>query len=299
MNLTKFRSPEWRALHTSRIRKKVFAFTRRVPPKQPLLIAGFQRSGTTMLMNILHLRADTEVFDEARESATFVNFRIRSVDVVRQAIDASHYPFPCFKVIADSHVMPSILRELPDARVVWMYREPGPNAASRLKMFRRPTAAIRAVCEGQPGGGWFAEGVPAAVARELQGLDRSRFSEWDFAGLAWWVRNRIYFDLGLVDDRRVRLLRYESLVAAPGRTMRALNEWAGMEWRAASTRFVHAGSMRRPDLPAFDPQVASRCDELLQRLDDAHAGQWQAQRPQYGDIPDFLGKRDRAQLMQG
>jgi hypothetical protein len=287
MDLEKLRSPEWRARAATVILKKTFAFTRRAPSKTPLLIAGFQRSGTTMLMNILHLRGDTEVFDEARESKTFEKFRIRSIEIVRQAIDSSHYPFPCFKVIADSHVMPSILRELPDALVIWMYREPGPNAASRLKMFRRPTAAIRAVCEGQPGGGWFAEGVPATIARELQGLDRSKFTDWDFACLAWWVRNRIYFDLGLVDERRVRLLRYETLVAAPVPTMRALNEWVGMEWRPASTRFVHSASMRKPDLPALDPQVASRCDELLQRLDAAHAAQWQV--GVRSGLPDLAG----------
>jgi hypothetical protein len=269
MNLTKVRSPEWRARAAVRTAKKLFGFTRHAHFKAPLLIAGFQRSGTTMLMNVLHLHPDTEVFDEARDSPSFVDFRIRSTGAVRQAIDASRYRFPCFKIIADSHLLSVILREIPDSAVIWMYREPGPNAASRLAKFRRPTAAIRAVCDGQPGGGWFAEGVSAV-------LDRASFSEWDYACLAWWARNRLFFDLNLADEPRVRLLRYESLVSEPERTMRSVYEWAGMKWSGPSVRFVHARSAAKPDLPVLDSQVASRCRELLHRLDDANGRQWQA-----------------------
>jgi hypothetical protein len=32
--------------------------------------------------------------------------------------------------------------------------------------------------------------------------------------------------------------------------------------------------MKKPNLPAVDPQIASLCNELLQRLDAAHARQW-------------------------
>src|SRR5262245_15873686 len=132
MKLEDFRSPEWRARATARMGKKLFGFTQGNPGKSPVLIAGLQRSGTTMLMNIFHLHPDTEVFDEARSSRTFQDFRIRSLGTVREVIDDSHYRFPCFKVIADSHVLPSILHALPNAKALWMYREYGPNAASRL-----------------------------------------------------------------------------------------------------------------------------------------------------------------------
>jgi hypothetical protein len=275
MNLEDIQSAEWRARAVSRVGKKLFGFAHGSPRKSPVLIAGLQRSGTTMLMNIFHLHPDTEVFDEARDSDTFLEFRIRSVDAVKRGIDQSHYRFPCFKIIADSHILPSIMRGLGDPKVIWMYREPGPNAASRLKKWSHATAAIRAVCEGRPGGGWFAEGASPAVARRLQSLDRSGFTNFDYACLAWWVRNNLFFELELDKQPGVRLLRYERLVAEPEPTMRALFEWIGMPWSGASMRFVHARSMRKPNLPALDPQVASLCEELLRRLDDVHARQWQ------------------------
>ena len=269
-----FRSPEWRARVSARVGKKLLGLARRTPKKSPVLIAGLQRSGTTMLMDIFHLHPEADVYDEARSSRTFQDFRIRSLDALRQGVDASHFQFPCFKVIADSHLVPAMMNRLSNPSALWMYREPGPNAASRLKKFGQATAAIRAVCDGKSGGGWFAEGVSETAARRLRGLDRSRFTDFDYACLVWWVRNQLYFELGLANDPRVRLLRYERLVVDPESTMRSLCWFIGMRFSSPTMRFVHAQSLHRANLPVADPQVAALCGELLQRLDREHGRQW-------------------------
>lgn len=274
MKVTDVRSPAWRARAVARVEKKLLGFARSTQLKAPVFIVGLQRSGTTMLMDIFHLHPETDVYDEARDSKVFLDFRIRGLDTLRRVIDDSHYGFPCFKIIADSHILPSIIDGLADATVLWMYREPGPNAASRLVKFPAGTAAIRAVCESRQGGGWFAEGVSAAVAHKLRSLDRAHFTDFDYACLVWWARNQLYFELNLASDARVRLLRYETLVSQPESTMRALYDWTGLQWSSPSMRFVHARSMRRPDLPKLDPEVESMCASLLQRLDAVHGRQW-------------------------
>ena len=274
MNLASFRSPAWRARAAARVGKKLLGVARRMPKKSPVLIVGLQRSGTTMLMDIFHLHPEADVHDEARCSPTFLDFRIRSLDALRRGVDGSHYQFPCFKVIADSHLVPAMMNRLPNPSVLWMYREPGPNAVSRLRKFCQATAAIRAVCDGKSGGGWFAEGVSEPVARRLRSLDRARFSDFDYACLIWWVRNQLYFELGLASDPRVRLLRYERLVVDPEATMRSLYWFLGMRYSSSTMRFVHAQSLHRPNLPVADPQVAALCGELLQRLDREHGRQW-------------------------
>jgi hypothetical protein len=274
MDLANLRSPAWRARAVARAGKKLLGFTRITPERTPVFIVGLQRSGTTMLMDIFHLHPETEVLDEARDSRAFLDFRIRNPQAVRQIVEESHYRFPCFKIIADSHVLPSILDGLANPKVLWMYREPGPNAASRLVKFPHGTAAIRAVCASRPGGGWFAEGVSPAIARRLRGLDASRFAEFDYACLVWWARNQLYFEMGLDRDPRVRLLRYETLVSQPEPAMHALFDWTGMGWSQMSMRFVHARSVKKTNLPPLDPQVEAMCTELLQRLDAEHAVHW-------------------------
>lgn len=274
MNLANVGSPEWRARAVARVSKKLLGFTRVTPERTPVFIVGLQRSGTTMLMDIFHLHPETEVFDEARDSRSFRDFRIRDRQTLRQVIDESHYRFPCFKIIADSHILPSILDGMANPKVLWMYREPGPNAASRLAKFPRGTASIRAMCANYRDGGWFAEGVSRGVARRLRALDCSRFTDFDYACLVWWVRNQLYFEMGLANDPRVRLLRYETLVAQPEPTMRALFDWTGMSWSKMSMRFVHARSMKKSNLPRLDPQVELLCTALLRRLDSEQGSQW-------------------------
>jgi len=46
-----------------------------------------------------------------------------------------------------------------------------------------------------------------------------------------------------------------------------------------SMRFVHSRSLRKPGLPALDPQVAALCTGLLARLDRTHAEQWRTTNP--------------------
>jgi Sulfotransferase domain len=244
------------------------------PERTPVFIVGLQRSGTTMLMDIFHLHPETEVLDEARDSRAFFDFRVRDPQTVRRIVADSRYRFPCFKIIADSHILPSILDRLSNPKVLWMYREPGPNAASRLAKFPFGTAAIRAVCTNGPGGGWFAEGVSPSVRRQLRELDRSNFSDFDYACLVWWVRNQLFFEMDLASDPRVRLLRYETLVTQPETTMNALFDWTGMGWSKNSMRFVHARSLKKPSLPRLEPQVEALCMDLLQRLDAKQAAQW-------------------------
>lgn len=274
MNFAHMRSPEWRARAAARVSKKLLGFARATPERTPVFIVGLQRSGTTMLMDIFHLHPETEVLDEARDSRGFVDFRIRDPRTVRRIIEQSHYRFPCFKIIADSHILPSILDGLSNPKVLWMYREPGPNAASRLAKFPFGTAAIRGVCANGPGGGWFAEGVSPAIRRTLREIDRSHFTDFDYACLVWWVRNQLYFEMDLASDPRVRLLRYETLVTQPEPTMNALFDWTGMGCSKLAMRFVHARSVKKPDLPTFDPQVEALCSDLLRRLDAKQAAQW-------------------------
>ena len=80
--------------------------------------------------------------------------------------------------------------------------------------------------------------------------------------------------MDLASDPRVRLWRYETLVAQPEQTMRALCDWTGMGWSPMSMRFVHARSVKKANLPRLDPQVESLCQDLLARLDAEQAAQW-------------------------
>jgi hypothetical protein len=274
MKIAKIKSAEHRAKLVSRLRKKFSSLFEPSTETRPIFIAGQQRSGTTMLMNVFHLHPDTAVFDESRESPVFLDFRIRSMEILERSVRDSKKPFACYKIISDSHILPSFIEAFPTARVIWSYRGAADNAASALKKFPHATRAIRLVCEGKPGGGWFAEGVSLPVAEQLRSLPLAELSEFDYACLVWWARNQLLFELEVDGHPAVRLLRYETLAPQPVPVLRALFEWLGVRWLDPVCRFVHSRSIRKANLPAMHPAVATLCNALERQLDELNAAQW-------------------------
>ena len=93
------------------------------------------------------------------------------------------------------------------------------------------------------------------------------------AALFWYVRNSLFFDLGL--DRRddVLLSSYDALVADPEAGTRALAAFLGMAWHAGLAGHIErrdAGTAAPVDL---DPRVRRLCDGLESRLAVAVAAQ--------------------------
>ena len=90
----------------------------------------------------------------------------------------------------------------------------------------------------------------------------------DIAGAAlfWYVRNSFYFMLGLDQDPRVRLVRYEDLVTRPGEVFPALFAHIGASYDPAWIEDIQDRSTptARPDGVSDD--IAALCDALQARL---------------------------------
>ncbi|MEM9172436.1 MAG: sulfotransferase domain-containing protein [Pseudomonadota bacterium] len=274
MKLSNIKSPEKRARYAAKVRKRIGARFKSPVRTVPVFITGIQRSGTTMLMNTFHLHEATEVFDEEPNSRVFIDYRIRSDEILDQSIRNSRYPFACYKIISDSHILNEFLQRYPESFVIWAYRSCTDNADSQLKKFPHATDAIRRVCDGRPGGGWFAEGCSEQTKQTLRALDTREFSDFDFACLVWWARNVLYFEGGHDQQTNVRLLSYENTARDPATIMEAVQAWVGMPISREAGRFVHARSVAKKDLPTLHPSVAALCQPLEAQLNDKAATQW-------------------------
>ena len=270
MELKNLKDAEKRVIYVARIRKKLFErFRGRSKNTNPLFIAGWQRSGTTMMMNIFHHHPDIEVFDESQNSEVFCDFRVRNVEIIKKTLQKSCFPFACYKVICDSHIIKSFIDNFSDAKIIWMYRNATDNAESNIKKFpNAATQAIRRVSQGEePRGCWFTEGVTSNITTKLKEVTSSEYlTEFDFACLAWWGRNSLFFELGLEQIPNVRLLEYEKLVQEPKEVMEKLFCWSGPQWDEKIIRFVHDRSVKKKDLPNLNRKVERLCEDLKDKL---------------------------------
>jgi hypothetical protein len=281
MNLTGLRDAQKRDRFVSQLRKRWLQAVRVPRPSKPVFVFGKQRSGTNMIMYAFHRHPEAMVWDEHRDSRVFVNFRVRSLDVIRKVIEESCFPIVCFKPICDSHMIKDFIVAFPDAHHVWMYRDYADTANSALRKFATPNRALRLVCTGQPGGGWFAEGVSTISREILSRVYHEGLSEFDLSCLVWWARNRIIVESGLLTSPDVTLVRYESIVSRPDAMFRWLFARIGISYCDAVVRRVTDRSIGRHQAPEMDAAVRDLCSVLLRELDVAFA----AQAPPVAGVP--------------
>ena len=235
-----------------------------------LFVVGCQRSGTTMLMDVLDRTPLSWVYQEY-DRAAFRDWKLRPAEVRRELLARARAPWVVFKPLYDAQRLDELLAEHPGSRAIWVTRDWRDVAISSARKWgaRLPLVVDRLVDEDECDH-WMADRLPADRRARLAELRHPGLSIDTAAALRWWLRNEVYFDLAL-HERSERLLsvRYETLVASPdeafGRLFRFLDVTPELAWYA-EVRPVARRPRRDLDV---DAPVAELCDALLARLDAA------------------------------
>jgi Sulfotransferase domain len=240
------------------------------PNATPLYVIGLQRSGTTMLMRAFERTPEAEVHHEAMDSKAFSRYELRSDAVVRGIVTSSRQRCVVFKPLIDSHRVVHLIEDLgtpTPGRAIWMYR----NVADRIRSYHalwpeRTADDGRKVAAGYEG--WESGGLSAETLALAQRFDSEDLSPAASNALFWYLRNVMYFDLGLEQRPDVTLMSYDRFVAEPDRFMRDLCRFSGIAYRPE----MIDGIARRPPPTAavleIEPEVAELCAGLESRLDD-------------------------------
>jgi hypothetical protein len=237
-------------------------------PTHAVLIVGAQRSGTTMLLDAFGRLPGVETYGESDPRA-FDSFRIRSPEVIRGILAASHSRLAVFKPLCDSHRSQWLLEQLgpePSPRAVWVYRSADDRIRSSVARFGDSNLrALRRIADDGDVTGWQAGGLSEERLALIRSFDYDRLDAESAAGLFWYLRNSLYFDLGLDSRPDVTLSSYDAFVDAPEESMRALCRFLGVGYHGASVRGIRP-SRRRPKL-VLDDRVRALCEDMMRRLD--------------------------------
>jgi hypothetical protein len=235
----------------------------------PVYVVGLQRSGTNMVTRGLDRAPEFEVHSE-NDRAAFDRFLLRSDETVAQIVARSRHRFVLFKPLCDSHRVDELLDQVPartSGRAIWVYRDVDGRARSALSKFGRNNLLVLAdIAAGRGGDMWQAQRLSPTAIEQISDFDYGTMTPETAAALFWWVRNGLYFELGL--DRRsdVMLSSYGDLLADPPRGMAAICSFLGLEYRAELVAHI-APRTAGPTALAIDPRVRHLCDQLQERLD--------------------------------
>jgi len=233
---------------------------------RPVFLVGCGRSGTSMLVYHLARSWRVELYNEDHPAA-FERWRLRDLSVLDSLLEQSYAPLVLFKPILDTHRTRLLLARFPEAKVIFAFRHYTDVINSSLKRFgiENRINHVR---------GWmnedFAEFATAPPPPKTQAFIRSLWnpalSPESGAALYWLFYNRLYFDLGLKQEARVKLVRYESVVANSQPEFQALCQFLGIPFEPQMVEGIFASSVKQAELPNLDPAVRRACDALWQQL---------------------------------
>jgi hypothetical protein len=235
----------------------------------PVYLVGLQRSGTNMLARALASSLEFDVHNE-NDGRVFDRFLLRSDEVVQATVATSRSRFVLFKPLCDSHRVDDLLDHVGVAgtgRAIWMSRSVDARLRSAVGKFGDVNRQVlAAIADGTGMDAWQAQGISAVNLDLVRSFDFERMSPESAAALFWYIRNSLFFDLGL--DRRVDVTVVSGalLVDQPEHYMRALCRFLGLDFRPD----MIAGVAPRGTLGAraveIDPVVRARCQDLQTRL---------------------------------
>lgn len=235
------------------------------PVARHVFVAGMQRSGTNLLMDVLDASTETRVFHETDPRA-FERYEMRDAAVIRQLVQESRAPVFVIKALCELDYIPSLMETFSPARTLWVVRDWRDSVNSAIRSFGNFVPQWHRLANGDADD-WRGRGMSPATRELLLALYRPDASEAEGAAIMWFYRNVLFFEHQLAKDPRVRVVFYEALVQDPMREVAAVYDFLALPgFNAAIAGRIHARSVRHRSPPDISPAVTALCDELLARF---------------------------------
>ena len=229
-------------------------------------VAGVQRSGTNMLMDVLEQSFATDVYHE-RDTRAFDHYQMRDTHTIQTLVEKSKAPKFIIKSLCELQHLTQLMEQFAPAKVVWIVRDYHDVVNSMLVSFGNQAKQVLRIREDRSSDGWLGEGMSDTTHALLRRLAHANIDDSSAAALSWCFRNILFFEQGFHRDSRVKLVRYESLVNTPATQFPQIFDFIGIPYRPWHSRKVVASSIRRRTPPVIEAPVRAACDELLQRFD--------------------------------
>lgn len=244
-----------------------------VRTKRPVFISGSNRSGTQMVCRAIGNSPHGWDYPEADFSIAFERYSLRSHAVIDRLIDFAPAPYVSFGSILDSQFTDALLDRFDNSRAIWVYRRYEDAVNSSIRSWGgHQKNMMRLVSQGKlshlgPRGLRIADDTVALI----RDLYSESLSDEECGCLYWYMRNRVFFDLGLDRDLRVIALQYEDAVLHPERSFRSVFRFLGGPYHDSVVSDVFATSVGKQGWRGVSAEIGDLCDTLKARLDAEHA----------------------------
>jgi hypothetical protein len=226
-------------------------------------VAGVQRSGTNMLMDVLEQSLSTDVYHE-RDPRAFERYEMRDIETIARLHASCQAPHFVIKSLCELQRLSDLKQRFPGAKIVWIVRHYNDTVNSMLISFPNFGKQIQRLARDKASDGWRGEGMSDDTQALLKRYAHPEMNEATGAALMWYLRNVLFFEQGLDQSKDLILVSYERLVSSPESEFRRIFDFVGIPYSPWHSRKVVASSIRKREPPDIEPKVQQECEHLLQ-----------------------------------
>ena len=234
-------------------------------PKQVIFVAGVQRSGTNMMMDVIERSFATDVYHESDPRA-FTRYEMHSPQEIHRLVTDSPAPYVAIKSLCELQDLKALLDEFAPAKAVWMVRDYEDVVNSHLVLWHKTPQFLGQIVADRNSARWRGRGMSDQTHALVSRLYHPDISNASASALFWYFRNVLFFEQHLDQDDRVQPMRYEMLVTDPQRQFARLFDWFGLDYTRRISSKVFASSVRKQPPPEIEPAIRDLCDELTARF---------------------------------
>jgi Sulfotransferase family len=250
-----------------RVSKKILQTFWRRGVALHVFVAGMQRSGTNLVMDILDASVSTQVFHET-DPATFAQYEMRDIGVIRSVVERCATPVFVIKSLCELDRISFLMNQFPPAKTLWIVRDWRDSAKSAIKSFGNFVPQWLRLAQGEQND-WRGRGMSESTRGILRRLYRSEASEAEGAAIMWFYRNILFFEQRLDTEARVRLVFYEDLVREPVHELTGIYAYLDLPGcKPGTARHIHARSVEHARIDDIAQEVRDLCDGLMLRFEE-------------------------------
>lgn len=241
--------------------------------KNILLVAGCQRSGTSMMYKTFERDPNAAVYDEVdviSNKDKIEGLRLNDLDIVLEIFDKNPASLVVAKPLVESQRLTSLLNTIPNSKCIWMYRHYSDVASSNLKRFgeNNGLSDIKPIWNNDQND-WRCEHLSNEVRNLITTFKNRKLLEGDAAALFWYARNSLYFQQNLQNDDRVYVCQYEHLVKHPHVVIKDMYRFIEVPYPSDKVLFgISPRSIGKGSEIALSDDIKRICDSMMAKLHD-------------------------------
>ncbi len=238
---------------------------RRDGPPRVVFVAGVQRSGTNMVMEVLEASRAADVVHE-RDPRAYDNYMMRDAGVIEALIARARRPVFAIKALHESERVRALMDRFAPAKLLWVFRAPDAVIASNRVSWPNGRSKMDEILVDPATAGWHGRGMSAGTLATLRAVYDPSIAIDATRALFYWYRNQLFFDQALDRDPRAMAVDYDALVADPAAAIARIAAFLGIAAEPRMIAHPRAGGARKAKKIDLPPPIRALVSEMHARL---------------------------------